>query len=96
MAKATHNVIAWEDDIGTYFDPGNWVYAQVFQECWPKAAEALGLSNQGTIGDMVEALLGWHWRNKTTNNGKVQTLAEDVVKNLEASCLTCWLLHSAY
>ena len=87
--------IAWEDDTDTYIDPGNWVYAQVFQECWPEAAKAWGLSDKGTIGDMVEALLGWHWH-KTTNNGKVPTLEKDVVKNLEASCLTLWLLHNPH
>ena len=68
------------------------MYAQVFLECWPTAARDLNLSNEATIGDMIEALLGFHWCRKAKGHA-VPDITEDIVQRLETICLTCWLLH---
>ena len=41
-----------------YFDPGNAVYKQAVQYACPQFLEETGMSNEETIGDVIEALLG--------------------------------------
>lgn len=41
-----------------YFDPTNEVYFQAFRKVWPGAVREM---SKKTIGDLVEALLGFAW-----------------------------------
>ena len=50
-----------------YMDPTNAIYAMVFKLCWPDTLEELNKSNNETIGDLVEALLGWFYLTKVTH-----------------------------
>ena len=49
-------------DGSLYMDPGNWVYKRALLFVWPRALP--GFSNQGTIGDVVEAFLGFAYMQK--------------------------------
>ena len=69
------------------YDPGNWVYKEVFFACWPLAAQELGYSNEGTVGDLVEALLGWVW----FQGHVLPAPAMRVVEALERACLAVYL-----
>ena len=42
-----------------YADPGNWVYSQVLRQVWPGCLP--WMSNEGTLGDVLEAFLGFCW-----------------------------------
>jgi len=44
-------------DGSLYMDPGNWVYKRTLHFVWPRALP--GFSNQKTIGDVLEAFLGF-------------------------------------
>ena len=45
-----------------YFDPTNKTYAYVLQRVWDgKALVSRGITNTETLGDVVEALLGFAW-----------------------------------
>ena len=55
------NVVAYDRTGLGYFDAGNKCYKWVVMQCWPEAFSTLGISNEVTIGDCVEALLGFRW-----------------------------------
>jgi hypothetical protein len=42
-----------------YADPGNWVYKQVLRKVWPGCLPEMG--NEKTLGDVMEAFLGFCW-----------------------------------
>ena len=44
-----------------YFDPGNAVYTAVLKKLWPDCALWRWMTNQATIGDLLEAFLGLCW-----------------------------------
>ena len=59
-----------------FVDPTNRVYCDVFKTVWPNVTF---MSNEETVGDLVEAILGLAW----VKNDRGQTLspeAEDFVK----------------
>ena len=69
------------------YDPGNWVDKAVFFACWPGAARQLGYGNEETVGDLVEALLGWVW----FQGHALPAPAMRVVEALERACLAVYL-----
>ena len=69
-----------------YMDCGNWVYAKVFRLCWPNALHSLNISNNETIGDLFEALLGWYFLFPTDN-----PKAMLVIENIERLCIATFL-----
>ena len=75
-----------------FVDPGNWVYCDVFKKVWPNVTF---ISNEETVGDLVEAILGLAW----VKNDRGQTLspeAEDFVNMLEQACLSEFSLQTWY
>ena len=70
-----------------YMDPTNAIYAMVFKLCWPDTLEELYMSNKETIGDLVEALLGWFYLTNVTHH-----LCDLIVLNIEHLCIACWYL----
>ena len=60
MGKPHHLLFA--DGVHVYLDPGNAVYKKVLDAAWPKGEEVLSISDGLTVGDLVEAFFGYHWR----------------------------------
>ena len=77
--------VCYEDATGRYLDPTNHVYKDMFLACWPEAATELGLYNDGTIGDLVEALLGVCWL-KTRDGKSIQDRKHDIIQTIEIAC----------
>ena len=75
-----------------FFDPGNPLYCDVFKAVWPNVTF---MSNPGTVGDLIEAMLGLAW----IKNDRGQTLsqeAEDFVQMVEQACLSEYSLQTWY
>ena len=34
----------------------------MWDAAWPEGEEVLGISNEATVGDLVEAFFGYHWQ----------------------------------
>ena len=65
-AVKAHQGVPWSkayDSSGqAYFDPGNMTYAYVLMQLWDNnALRSRNISHQETLGDVVEALLGFGW-----------------------------------
>ena len=75
-----------------YFDPSNAVYKAVFMNCWPEACENLGMSNKATLGDMMEALLGWVYLNTQGRPATMGVYVNKVVEMIEMACVATWML----
>jgi hypothetical protein len=50
---------AWDSTRQAYFDPGNEVYSYILDKVWPGCLP--GMTNRGTLGDVLEAFLGFGW-----------------------------------
>ena len=50
---------AWDSTQQAYFDPGNEVYSYILDKVWPGCLP--GMTNRGTLGDVLEAFLGFGW-----------------------------------
>ena len=75
-----------------FCDPGNWVYLIVFKKAWPNVTWT---SNKGTVGDLLEAILGLAW----IKNDRGETLspeAEDFINMVEQACLSEYALGVYY
>lgn len=64
-----------------YMDPGNWVYKRAFRFIWPRALP--GFSNQETIGDVVEAFLGFAYIQNVYRPGWWGAEQRELVRLLE-------------
>ena len=73
-----------------YADATNEVYAAVFRTLWPKS-HICGYSSP-TIGDHIEALLGWYIYWTTEHAAEFDDLVHQVVKHLNQALLSAWLL----
>ena len=65
-AVKAHQGVPWSkayDSSGqAYFDPGNMAYAYVLMQVWDNnVLRSRNISHQETLGDVVEALLGFGW-----------------------------------
>ena len=76
-----------------YSDVGNDVYAAVFRRLWPKSHICRYASD--TIGDFIEALLGWYiyW---TTKGAEFDEIVHLVVEHLNTALLSAWVLRTFY
>ena len=83
--------LAWKDQTGRYIDPGNRVYAEVFRACWPCVLYKHGLSNEESIGDWLEALLGIAWL-RDFRGLALPAVGEDVRMMLEKAIFAQFLL----
>ena len=77
--------LLFEDEVHTYLDPGNAVYKKVWVAAWPEGPELLGISNPETIGDLVEAFLGYHWHRVIMGRMFIPGLSIDMVQELESA-----------
>ena len=86
-----------DDETGERFlDPSNCVYHAAFKEVWPSADVG---TDQETVGDLVEAFLGWAWvLRKLERHGRVNTMlpgiAHDVIHLLETMFLAEYSLRT--
>jgi hypothetical protein len=79
-----HLPVHWADTSGRYYDPTNYVYARVFRAVWPRAW--ISNSNDKTVGDRVEAFLGYLWLARQRGIPRHQ-LINDIVQSLEPALL---------
>ena len=56
----------WFDETcsGWAMDPGNWIYKTVLLRAWPTVTI---VSSGGTVGDLIEAMLGLAWAHRARN-----------------------------
>ena len=73
-------------------DPGNWIYKNVFRLAWPRVTF---VSNEETIGDLVEAMLGLAWRHRERNI-VIPEIACDFIRILEQALWTEYVLINWY
>ena len=89
--------VTWRDDDGTcYIDVTNRVYSIMFRCTWPNVLTVFGLSNEESIGDCVEALLGYAWlcrRQRLVGRADpLPNLAHEIISAIEAACFAFWVL----
>ena len=77
-----------------YIDPLNVRYAEVFRCIWPESLTHI--TNVETLGDVVEAFLGYHWALKWRKQHQFQPIIEDIVSVLSRAILACWTLDLAF
>ena len=83
--------IAHMDPDGTkYLDPTNVIYLRVFEWAWPDALRLLGMSNEETVGDVMEALLGHSWFRRQENR-YVTAKAETILSYIEDAVFATWV-----
>lgn len=88
--------IAHLDPDGTkYLDPCNSIYCRVFECAWPNALRGLGMSNEKTVGDLMEALLGIGWCQRQTKR-HVTTMADSVLRHIEDAVFATWVCENYY
>ena len=82
LAKPDHI----DPDGQTYMECGNEVYAHVMLLVWPDIPRDFGISNQKTIGDMLESVLGYHWALRILEPAGPHALREEFTCHLERVC----------
>ena len=84
----------WFDETcsGWAMDPGNWVYKKVFLRAWPTVTF---VSNESTIGDLIEAMLGLAWAHRARNI-VIPEIARDVIRLLEQAIWTEYVLINSW
>jgi hypothetical protein len=87
---------AWEADprYPGMADVGNWSYAMVFRRAWCRSW--LCTCKDDTIGDHVEALLGWHWIMVEQMGKQFPEQVEDIVQLIEQAAFSHWALFYYY
>ena len=86
------NLAAWLDPCGTaYMDVGNDLYTRMFERTWPCAMMSLGLSNHETIGDCIEAILGFGRLHRRAKRA-LPNIANQVIREIERACFALWVL----
>lgn len=87
--------ISWRDpDTGErYLDPGNAVYCAAFRSVWD---QVIPERNQKTIGDLIEAMLGWAWTKRVRHGELDSPLCEAFLKWLETLILVQYTLWEWY
>ena len=99
-AKLIHggssNHLLFVDNVtsNTYLDPGNSLYKKVWVASWPEGQAMLGISNENTIGDLVEAFFGYHWFSVIAGPNTLSGLAKEFVEHLERTCF--WSYFTAW
>jgi hypothetical protein len=69
-------------------------YAMVFRRAWCRSW--LCTCKDDTIGDYVEALLGWHWIMVEQEGNKFPEQVEDIVQLIEQAAFSHWALYHYY
>ena len=75
-----------------YADLTNKVYLEFLRSVWPRALEELGISNQETCGDLLEALLGWYYVLTIENGLALGNEADDFIAMLEQGLICTYAL----
>ena len=85
----------WSDpNYPGFADLGNDVYADTFKALWPYS-HICGYSDD-TIGDFIEALLGWYIYWTTEWGAQFEKMVHLVVEHLNMALLSEWTLRSFY
>ena len=85
----------WSDpNYPGFADLGNAVYADTFKALWPYS-HICGYSDD-TIGDFIEALLGWYIYWTTEWGAQFEKMVHLVVEHLNMALLSEWTLRSFY
>ena len=77
------------DDMG-FADVGNYSYAQVFKRVWP--ASHIIKYNDETIGDHMEALLGYYYMMVHRCGAVMDDEVTDVISILDKDLFSQWAL----
>ena len=77
-----------------YADVTNDVYAFVFKKLWPKSH--ISRYANRTIGDFIEALLGWYIYWTTKEGAEFKEIVHLVVDHLNMALLSEWVLRTFY
>ena len=59
---------------------------------WGDSLRELGISNESCAGDLIEALLGWHYILTIKRGQTVGNLANETIEMLEPGPLAVWAL----
>ena len=78
-----------------YGDLGNATYLEFMMLVWPDSLRELGISNESTAGDLIEALLGWHYILTIKRGQTVGDLANDTIEMLELGAVAVCALWEA-
>ena len=71
-------------------DLGNWNYSRVFKRIWP--GSHIAAYNDLTVGDHVEAFLGWHYSLVRLYEAEFDERATDIIRFLEQACFAQWAI----
>ena len=68
---------------------------RVHEAVWPDSLRELGISNASTAGDLIEALLGWHYILTIERGQTMGDLANDTIEMLELGAVAVCALWEA-
>ena len=93
-ADFPNELLSWTDKKSgeRFLDPTNTIYCDVFKAVWPNIRF---VSNAGTVGDLIEAVLGLAWAMKAREES-LSHGAENFVQLLEQACLSEYSLQTWY
>ena len=74
-----------------YLDVRNKNYNEVMQTCWPHAMQELGITNDETAGDLVEATLGYYYFLTVKRCIELDVVVLDFVIMLERASMSTYL-----
>ncbi len=75
-------------------DMCNYNYALVFRRTWPSSH--IACYNDVTIGDHLEALLGWYYVCAHHLQVEMDELSTDIIRMLEQACFNQWAISHFY
>ena len=80
-----------------FADVGNLTYASTFRGVWPDCRLAdRAAYNDCTVGDHLEAFLGWHIYWVQVHQAEFPEQCRDVITCLEQALFTAWALYWLY
>ena len=65
----------------------NKTYLEVMRSCWPSAFDAIGIENEGTAGDLIEAVFAWYYMLTVKRGVGLDFCVHDFIEMLERACL---------
>ena len=80
-----------------FADVGNHVYAKTFRQVWPDCRLADPAAyNDCTVGDHLEAFLGWHIYWVQVHQAEFLEQTRDVITCLEQALFSAWAMFWFY
>ena len=79
-----------------YVDLGNRTYKAVMTAAFPQACRTMGWANEGTLGDLLESLLGYYYIKTVLHLKPASVEEQDVVAAIEKAAFAHRLLTDLY